>query len=58
MTTVRVPNCTHQERRRLSLDTIPRGWIILGAVVASWLLVVLAGHLLAAITRLAAGGVL
>lgn len=55
MTTVRVTNCTHQERRRLELADLPRGWVFLGLVIGSWAFVVLIGFGLAFITQLAAG---
>ena len=52
--TTRVPVCTRKPSR-LSLYSIPRGWLFLGAWVASWGLVYLISHILAAITRLASG---
>jgi len=36
-------------------ECLLRGWIILGLVIGTWGFCVLIGHILAAITRLAAG---
>lgn len=50
MTTLRVPNCTQQERRPVLAD-LPKGWVVLAFLVASWLLAVLIGYGFAELTE-------